>query len=101
MPLLLNPDLFSEPGAETFFRTLFSPPTHREGESYTLLSRELYEDRVLPFIQGMWSVRAYDVRAMMLVMVEEYVGALVRRHPAVLTGVLIPEVGGHCGWRCY
>lgn len=68
LPLLLNRDLLSESGVETLYESLLVPrygsltKCRKEG----ILPTDLYDERILPFIDEMLRVRTYNVRLVML-----------------------------------
>ncbi|KAJ3034109.1 Protein-associating with the carboxyl-terminal domain of ezrin [Rhizophlyctis rosea] len=90
LPLMLDKDLFSEPGCETLFRQLFVPlrPNGEEG----ILPLQSYALHVLPFIEEMLVVREYHVRIILLHLLDKYCGDLLEYNRSLLESTLIPEL---------
>ncbi|KAJ3278364.1 Protein-associating with the carboxyl-terminal domain of ezrin [Borealophlyctis nickersoniae] len=91
LPLVLSKEIFSEPGAETFFRSLFTP-TRDPASGDGILPPEAYALHVLPFIEEMVGIREWHVRIIMLRLLDGYLNDLVEHNRYILESVLVSEV---------
>ncbi|KAJ3330624.1 Protein-associating with the carboxyl-terminal domain of ezrin [Blyttiomyces sp. JEL0837] len=108
LPKVLRKELFAEPGIEVFFAELFSSPNETRTSTFDPLRRGLaatrssdspplvppttYKQYVLPFIAEMLKVREYDVRLVMLRLIDHYFISLIDDDYLFFQKEMIPEL---------
>ncbi|KAI9095111.1 hypothetical protein DFS34DRAFT_186357 [Phlyctochytrium arcticum] len=109
LPLVLNRDMMSEPGADAFYAQLLIPSRENEHGPGVLPVKE-YDEHILPFIEEMWRVRSYNVRIVLLQLFHRlvvqndvlrstyqlddrsYITELLNWDGSLLQGMIIPEI---------
>ncbi|TPX43246.1 hypothetical protein SeMB42_g04803 [Synchytrium endobioticum] len=87
LPLLLNPEFFSEPGSTATFSAIFSC----QGDNH-LISPTDYQNFIIPFLKDMWTIRRLDVRRGLLDTFEKYIDALIDSDAPFVEGTLLNEI---------
>ncbi|TPX35889.1 hypothetical protein SmJEL517_g01800 [Synchytrium microbalum] len=87
LPLLLQPEMFSEPGSSATFAVLFSCRNPQP-----ILTPSEYQTHILPYIKANWTIRRLDVRRGLLETFEEYLHALVETEHKFIETVLLSEI---------
>ena len=100
LPLVLKQELFSEPGAIYFYDHLFSPSfgLKRNNSSHdlfphmTLVTRESYANQIVPFLRLAFTVRQYDTRIVLLLLIDKFIDTMSEIDEFALSSVIIPEI---------
>ncbi|KAJ3072700.1 Protein-associating with the carboxyl-terminal domain of ezrin [Podochytrium sp. JEL0797] len=91
LPLILNTELFGEPGIEIILRDVFSQKTTNE-EAVAILPASSFTNFVIPFISNSLKRREFDIRRTMLKLYSCYFEVLFDANPVQFSVAIMPEL---------
>jgi hypothetical protein len=71
-PHLLTAEMFIEPGATSFFEELFGQHYAAPQTNEPLISRKMYIDNIIPFINSLFQVKQLETRCNLLTLIKSY-----------------------------
>ncbi|KAI7816483.1 hypothetical protein BC939DRAFT_42948 [Gamsiella multidivaricata] len=89
LPQLLTQEFFAAEGFDKLYRNLFTPQPPQP-----LISEEVYQSQVLPFMIKLWTYRQADIRMTIFRLFEVYLKAVVLGEGGseVLVQIIMPEI---------
>lgn len=76
-PILLTPELFTEPGANVFYDELFGQKFTNKESDAPLTSKKYYVEFILAFIEQLFMINQFEVRLNLLILFNGFIDNLI------------------------